>query len=69
MIGCRMDGTGDVRFWEGATRLILRCLWMLRRLRRMEDIMISQIGDVDEEGGDRVLYYNSVSNVQLALLS
>lgn len=35
----------------------------------MEDIMTSQIGDIDEEGGDRVLYYNSVSNVQLALLS
>lgn len=35
----------------------------------MEDIITSQIGDVDEEGDDRVLYYNSVSNVQLALLS
>lgn len=63
MIGCRMDGTGDVRFCEGETRLIFRCLCMLRRLRRMEDIMISQIGDVGEEDGDRVLYYNSVSNV------
>lgn len=29
----------------------------------MEDIMTSQIGDVGEEDGDRVLYYNSVSNV------